>query len=232
MAVPDAASRLGYTMGGDTLFVTVPDQEVAAIDAATGHVRWRFVPPSGGAGVGAFQDGVLYVSSLEDGIWALADDGDGYTVLWHDETPSGFTIALAGDTLYSVGTDGSLFAVGAGDGALLWEAEVSEGTSGPVMGPVVSGGMAFTVDQDGGRTVSAFAEPELIARLPDPVVAQPDPPAVAGLPDPFRVVRPHRWRRRASCSARTTLPARKARRASAWRSARMACCTSSTRRAW
>ena len=100
--------------------------------------------------------------------------------------PIGFTLAVAGDAVYGVSPEGSLFAVGADDGALLWE--VPTNASGSIMGPVISGGMAFTVDQDGGRTVRAFAEPELIARLPEPVVAQPSPPRLAGLPDPFRVV--------------------------------------------
>jgi outer membrane protein assembly factor BamB len=181
------ASLLGYVMANDVVCVNGAGQEPTAIDVATGQVRWRFVPPTGDAGCGGFKDGVWFVGSQDVGTYALRDDGDSYTLLWHDETPRAFTLAIAGDALYSVTTDGSLRAVGSHDGRLLWEVPIN--ASGPVIGPIVSGGMAFAVDQDGGRTVYAFAEPEVIARLRDPVIARPSPRLVAGLPDPFRIVR-------------------------------------------
>ena len=144
------------------------------------------------AGVNGFKDGVLYAVSREIGIWALRDDGDGYEILWHSETPIGFTLAIAGNALYGVSPEGSLFAVGAGDGALLWE--VPTDASGSIMGPVISGGMAFTVDQDGGATVRAFAEPALIAELPirtltmEPSGPPSESPDRAAVPNPFTIV--------------------------------------------
>jgi outer membrane protein assembly factor BamB len=181
------ASLLGIHMTDDTVFTGGLGFDSATIDAATGRVRWQLDLP-GDAGVITHKDGVLYAGSRDGGLWALVDHGTSYEILWHNETRFGFTPTLAGGALYGVSPDGrSLSAVGTDDGALLWEVPTNE--SGPVMGPVVSGGMAFTVDQEGGGTVAAYAEPDLIARLPEPFVAQPTLPAVSGLPDPFRVVR-------------------------------------------
>jgi outer membrane protein assembly factor BamB len=83
-----------------------------------------------------------------------------------------------------VNADGSLLAVRAGDGTLLWQTEARNYATGPI----ISGGMAFTADLD-GRTVWAFAEPDLIDKLPPAAIAdQPTLQPAAGLPDPFRVI--------------------------------------------
>jgi outer membrane protein assembly factor BamB len=186
------APRLAYLMVGDTVFVTNPADEnepvgqIAAIDADTGKVRWRFVPPSGNLVVaGPSKDGLLFVSSKVDGAYALSDDGDSYAIRWHSDVPGiSSPFAMVGDTLYAVTEDGSVVAVRVGDGRLLWKTDT--GPNFPY-GPVVSGGMIFTV---GGGTVRAYADADLIARLPERVLAsEPSAPAVAALPDPFRVVR-------------------------------------------
>ena len=181
------ASLLGYVMASDTVCVNGAGQEPQR--------SIRRPVESGGGSFRPAGTQVVVGSRMQSSMWGRVStgptpsttDGDTYTVVWHNDTPTGFTLALAGDALYGVTTDGSLFAIGADDGALIWE--VPTDASGSIMGPVISGGMAFTVDQDGGRTVRAFAEPDLIARLPKPVFAQPSPPRLAGLPDPFRVVR-------------------------------------------
>ena len=53
--------------------------------------------------------------------------------LWlrHGEQPRPLT--LVGDTLYGVTADGSLLAVRASDGALLWQTEATSTASGPVV---------------------------------------------------------------------------------------------------
>ena len=115
--------------------------QIAAIDAATGDVRWRFDRPSRNQVAGGpYRDGILYVNSHEDGMYALKDDGDTWAILWHTDTPTMYRpLTLVGDTLYGVTADGSLLAVRAGDGALLWQTESTSTASGPV----VSGGIAL-----------------------------------------------------------------------------------------
>jgi outer membrane protein assembly factor BamB len=152
-------------------------------------VRWRFVGPSGDqVAAGPYRDGILYVDSHQDGIYALRDEGDTSSIIWHVDAPTMYRVlTLVGDTLYGAGADGSLLTLRADDGTVLWETSIN----GEGVLPIISGGMIFTADPGGGGPiVQAFAEPELIAMLPDRIRAEePSAPTVAELPDPFRVVR-------------------------------------------
>jgi outer membrane protein assembly factor BamB len=169
-------------VAGDTFVVSnnqgdAPDPvgEVNVIDRATGEPRWRFRAPSGlQVKEGPFRDGILYVNGLNDGLYALRDDGSKYTELWHVDAPeSHWPMALVGDALYVVRTNGSVAAHSAADGSLMWETPAEGSWAG---GPVVSGGMVFVANDTNG--VMAFADPELIAQLPQ-ASAQPRASATA-----------------------------------------------------
>ena len=188
---------------GDTFYVSTnqgeaaePAGEIYAIDRESGRVRWRFRAPSGlQLKEGPVKDGVLYANGRQDGIWALRDDGDRASVLWHVDTPeSHWPMALAGDTLYEVRVDGSLGAYDiTEEGRLLWETKPDGNWAG---GPIVSGGMVFIASDTTG--VMAFADPELIAQLPKPTAEPPPTAAASGdtpslRPNPFTVVRTISW---------------------------------------
>jgi eukaryotic-like serine/threonine-protein kinase len=187
---------------GDTFFVSTnqgesadPAGEIYAIDRASGEVRWRFRAPSGiQMKEGPVKDGVLFANGREDGIYALRDEGDRATVLWHVDTPeSHWPIALVEDTLYEVRVDGSVGAYATSDGQLLWETEPEGDWAG---GPIVSGGMVFLANDTTG--IMAFADPALIAQLPKPTAEASSTAAASGAspslrPDPFTVVRAIPW---------------------------------------
>jgi outer membrane protein assembly factor BamB len=183
----------GVEIVGDTLYTGAVQADpvalvgqLSAIDRASGRVRWTFRSPSGyQINAGAVRDGVLYVGGARDGMYALRDDGDRPTTLWHIAAPtSWFAPVLVGDTLYVQREDGS---IGAYDtkGQMLW-ATASLNSAG--RGPLVSGGMIFS-ENDAG--VMAFADPSLIARLPTPSHSSaPSPTAPPpSAPDPFAIVK-------------------------------------------
>ena len=176
---------------GNTLYISnnnndsnEPVGEIYAVDADSGAVRWRFRAPSGlQLKEGPFKDGVLYANGTDDGIWALRDDGNHATVLWHVDAPaSHWPMKLVGDALYVVRIDGSVAAYGTADGKLLWQTESLDQWGD---GPIVSGGMVFTANDTHG--VMAFADPELIDGLPSSAPAAPSvaPSAEAGVYNPF-----------------------------------------------
>jgi outer membrane protein assembly factor BamB len=194
------SGKLGYKLAGETIFVTNPVNtesgqlvgQIAAIDAATGRVRWRFDRPSGNqVAAGPFRDGILYVSSHQDGIYALRDEGDTYSIVWHTDAPMMYrALTLVGDTLYGATADGTLLALNAADGTILWSATVG----GTHVLPVVSGGMIFAADPGGDSSVRAFADADVIANLRTetpttrPSTSPSASPALAALPNPFTIV--------------------------------------------
>ena len=189
------ASRMGISKVGDTLFVSngqpdggQPVGGVAAVDISTGKARWQFAPPSGRqANAGAVRDGVVYVGTAEDGLYALRDDGSTFTQLWHVDSPALYwPVSLVGDVLYGLTGGGAVLAASIRDGSTVWL------TDGPGAGdgPVVSGGMIFVSDQGGGTTVRAYADPTLVAMLPHPSsVAAATPEATPAPANPFKIVR-------------------------------------------
>src|SRR6202040_1891053 len=133
---------------------------------------------------GPARDGVLYLSSETDGVYAVKDDGTQATQVWHDDAPASVVpLSMVSDTLYEQRTDGSIGAYSASDGVLRWETPATGDYGGGP--PLVSGGMVFSVGDAHG--VKAYADPSLIAMLPSASVApSPTPaPRTAGVPDPF-----------------------------------------------
>ena len=155
------------------------------MDRASGDVRWRFRAPSGlQLAQGPFKDGVLYATGLQDGIWALRDDGSSATVLWHVDAPEAhWPMTMVDDTLYEARTDGSVGAYDSADGTLLWETPASGAWAD---GPIVSGGMLFVGDEASGVMAYRRPEPHRAAaqargrgdarrRAPSQAVAHPTP---------------------------------------------------------
>jgi outer membrane protein assembly factor BamB len=189
---------------GDTVFVGTNQAgangavgQVYAVDRSSGRVRWQFGGSRGGQIVpGPARDGVLYLSSETDGIYAVRDDGTHAAQVcpgcWHDDAPpSVLPLSMVEDTLYEQRTDGSIGAYAASDGALMWETRpTGDYGGGP---PLVSGGMVFVVGDAHG--VKAYADPALVAMLPSPSVAPSGSATLSAsqAPDPFAVVKSFSW---------------------------------------
>jgi outer membrane protein assembly factor BamB/class 3 adenylate cyclase len=180
-------------LDGDTIFMAalpVPGEvsrsELLAIDRATGEPRWRWQSPSGlQVNPSVVLDGIVYVVTTDDGVYALRDGGSAAQQIWHTSVPgSGLPISLVGDILYLGANEGPLIALSGSDGHVLWETPSDlAGTTNPV----VSGGMIFQVDGE-LSVIRAWAEPDVLALLPRPAVRPSATAEATAPPDPFEVV--------------------------------------------
>jgi len=185
-------------LAGDTIFWAArPGQgevtggELLAIDRATGKVRWRWSSPSGQpVNPASIRDGIVYVVTTDDGVYALRDKGTAAEQIWHfPGRGNGRPTSLVDDTLYLQRVEGPLIALAVTDGHQLWQ--TPPGTAGTT-NPVVTGGMIFQVDAE-LNVIRGWAEPALIALLPSPPVAPSASPAATQPPDPFAVVASFPW---------------------------------------
>jgi class 3 adenylate cyclase/outer membrane protein assembly factor BamB len=165
-----------------------------ALDRATGHNRWGppFAIASGyQVNPSAVANGIVYVATDGDGIYALRDKGSAFEVVWHqhDVKPTFSPLSLAGDVLYVQPNESNLVALRASDGVKLWE---TSGNAPSSETPIVSGGIVFQVDSE-SNLLRAWAEPTLAARLG--AAASPTPSTSPGpaAPDPFAVTATYPW---------------------------------------
>jgi outer membrane protein assembly factor BamB len=202
--VPTIAGTVGSSeVVGDTVFAVTnqnlspdPVGELYAIDRANGTVRWRFRGSSGfQVNAGPVRDGVIYVNSESDGMYAIRDDGSGPSQVWHVDSPTSyFPPSIVGDTLYEQRYDGSVGAYAAGNGRLLWATPALGANGGGP--PLVSGGMVFVVNERHGMV--AYADPALVSRLGIPSAPSNAPsvepsPKSEPVPNPFAVVQAFPW---------------------------------------
>ena len=115
---------------------------VYALDAGTGTILWKFVPPGGyGDSAPAVANGVVYFGADYDNSLYALDAGTG-TFLWKfttgdwvDSSP-----AVANGVAYIGSDDGNLYALNAATGALLWKYT----TGGKIEStPAVANGVAY-----------------------------------------------------------------------------------------
>jgi eukaryotic-like serine/threonine-protein kinase len=183
-------------VAGDTIYVGTKgsgQDTVFALDRATGRKKWS--PPfstANGKDVnpGPVSGGIVYVTTGDDGVYALQDKGTSYQVVWHnsDVLGAGAPASLVGQTLYVQQGEGELIALHATDGASLWKSHANARAS---VAAVVTGGMVYQAD-DEGSVLRAWAEPALVALLgapSSPPSASPGPPVA----NPFTVTATYPW---------------------------------------
>ena len=167
-AAPAVAAGLVFvSMGG-------VDQYFYALDANTGHIKWRVAANGGFDGVPAATSDTVYVGANDDSLYAV-NSASG-AVRWHHAT-GGAVIALpavTGDALFAGSTDGSLYALHTADGSLAWQsnppnasgeqagAGISDGVAAAVSGNMAFvntiGGITYALDAGTGNELWRFKE--------------------------------------------------------------------------
>jgi outer membrane protein assembly factor BamB len=124
-----------------TLYLGANDSTVYALNAATGATRWQKRIGSNSANIQLVDQGVLYVSLLNEGLIAVSASNS--TILWRYKITGGFifTPQLINGQLYGAYTDPNnpagqayLFSMNTKDGTLKWRYNAAAGLVFPVIG--------------------------------------------------------------------------------------------------
>ena len=149
-AAIDSDTGLLYVTAGRRLFAVSTDRLKAALSAGGGLVQaeagFSFQAGDDLWGAPLISDGVVYVTSLDGGLYAL--DAATGSAKWTYKATKGLTTTpvIAGDVILVGGFDSTLFAVSKSNGQLAWS---HEGTNWIFSTPVLDGNSAYYGDFDG-----------------------------------------------------------------------------------
>ncbi len=164
-------------VGGGSAYAAYSDGFVAALEIASGKVRWeeKLSPPGDQLDVDSLQldGGRLYAAAYSGAV--LAVDARTGKTLWKAVTPSASRLALAPGAVIAV-TPASVVALAANDGSAVWTAPL-EGS--PWSEPIVAGRWLLVPAGDGGLRWIEAASGRLL-RVFDAGTGVSGTPAVAG----------------------------------------------------
>ncbi|MGB3715212.1 MAG: PQQ-binding-like beta-propeller repeat protein [Candidatus Promineifilaceae bacterium] len=132
---------------GEQVFVGTADNYVYALDASNnGALQWQFETGHSIWGQPTYEDGILYVSSLDKSVYALdSTTGD---MLWESATGGSISdkARLNSDLVYVSSFDSMIHAVDKATGDVQWTAESEAGIWGA---PAFADGVVFYGDLNG-----------------------------------------------------------------------------------
>jgi outer membrane protein assembly factor BamB len=118
-------------ISGDTVYAGCGDGRLYALDLARGTERWRYDTQEEVGTTPVLGNGLVYVSSLQDTLFAV-DAKSGAWKWHHRREPTGsFTIrgaagpVLDGDSIYTAYSDGYVAALDAQSGAPRWQKRIA-----------------------------------------------------------------------------------------------------------
>ncbi len=132
---------------GDQVFIGTADNYVYALDASNnGTLQWQFETGHSIWGQPTYEDGILYVSSLDKSIYAF-DSATG-DMLWESSTGGSISdkARLNSDLVYVSSFDSMIHAVDKATGDVQWTAESEAGIWGA---PAFADGVVFYGDLNG-----------------------------------------------------------------------------------
>lgn len=147
---------------GGVVYAATTEDQVLALDAATGARIWD-VKPNGGRGSGFLSsptvaEGKVFAASLNQQVYAL--DAATGAVLWSFPTGghNSSTPAVVNGTVYFGSRDGNVYAVDANTGALRWKVRYGTGILATFQSsPAVSDGTVYIGTNNDGRVIALDA---------------------------------------------------------------------------
>jgi eukaryotic-like serine/threonine-protein kinase len=144
-------------VSGGTVYIGSGDQNVYALDAATGERRWTFATGDVVHASPAIADGVVYVGSWDRNLYALeASSGrerwrytTGNDTVTYNQIGIASSAAISDGVVFVGGRDGHFHAVDARTGELRWKHDNRMGWT--IASPAVRNGVVYFPTSDGTR---------------------------------------------------------------------------------
>ena len=124
--------EVAFDVASQTVFFGTEDGYVYALDAADGTQKWRSVVRGEVRRRPVFNAEAVYVTTGGDSVMALDRDNGRRLWLYRRETPEGFVVegnagvALDGRRLFTGFSDGTVVALDASEGTVVWERETAQ----------------------------------------------------------------------------------------------------------
>jgi outer membrane protein assembly factor BamB len=151
--VMDASTEFGPTVADGIVYVA--GNHLYALDARTGSALWEADGSWWGSSP-AVSEGIVYVGGW-DAVFAY--DAVSGVALW--SFPTGYQVstpAVAGRVVYAEAQDGTVYALEAGSGALIWSRKlVTSINVNSYASPAVARGSVYVADGDGGLSALKVA---------------------------------------------------------------------------
>jgi outer membrane protein assembly factor BamB len=115
------------------------DNDVYALNAATGSLLWKFTTGAQVVSSPAVVEGVVYIGSFDSNVYAL--DAETGTSIWNYTTGPAIVSspAVVEGVVYVGSADSKVYALNAATGQLLWSAMIGPTGYGVNSSPAVSG---------------------------------------------------------------------------------------------
>ncbi len=159
---PYANINSSPVLDGNTIYFASYDGKIYALDAGTGAYKWATVSTGNPIASGmALVNGYIYVGTYSN-VYAF-DAGSGSTK-WigaatqysqFDASPT-----LNKDTVFIGGIDGNMYALNAGDGAVIWTKKLGSGSI--MASPVYSNGIIYIGSGEGAMYALASSSGNII----------------------------------------------------------------------
>jgi outer membrane protein assembly factor BamB len=138
-----AMSRL--LLRDDTLFLSLMDGSVVALDTADGSERWRATTDGYCHSSPVIAGATLIVGSADAHVYAFDAHSGARRWRFPTQAPVYASAAVAGDVVAIASGDGSVYGLGLGDGSLRWQFRLPPGPSAFAQSPAATDGERFFI---------------------------------------------------------------------------------------
>ncbi|HUF51594.1 MAG TPA: PQQ-binding-like beta-propeller repeat protein [Longimicrobiales bacterium] len=132
-------------LAADTLYLSLMDGSVLALDSATGNERWRATTGGYCHSSPVLADGLIIVGSADAHVYAFAADTGAQRWRFQTQAPVYASAAVARGIVAIASGDGSVYGLDSASGAQRWQFRLPPGPSAFAQSPAATDGERFFI---------------------------------------------------------------------------------------